>query len=308
MLPQLRAENAQLRAENAVLREQNAWLRRQLFGDKGEKLPPVRGGDGKDSVRPSADPPPVIDVSKLAEAKELQKKARAMMREAHAKAPKTVTAAKARINAELVRRRVPEGITCNACLGAVRDLGMAHTASELDVIPACFIRREYLLHRGECACGAVSFVMPGPERGLEKTTASASLIAECAVDKFLYHFPVHRQEAWLKEHGVDLSKSTVNGWLLRGATTLEPLWKAMCAENRGEPVKQCDETPVTVVTAGESQDRFLWCVLTNKAVTFDLTARHVVGDGRSVTIGRGTHSRVIVDRGMFMDSVSGVKR
>lgn len=40
-------------------------------------------------------------------------------------------------------------------------------------------------------------------------------------------------------------------------------------------------------------------------VTFDITARHVVGDGRSVTIGRGTHSRVIVDRGMFMDSVSG---
>jgi transposase len=189
---------------------------------------------------------------------------------------------------------------CASCQGEVKDLGMTHTASELDVVPACFIRREYLLHRGECGCAAVSFVMPGPERGLEKTTASPALIAECAVDKFLYHFPVHRQEAWLKEHGVDLSRSTVNGWLLRGAIALEPLWKAACAANRAEAVKQCDETPVTVVMNGESKDRFLWCVLTEKAVSFDLTeernqavARDILGKTGEATMtdGHGAYSK-----------------
>jgi transposase len=299
---QLRAENAQLRAENAILKEQNAWLRRQLFGDKGEKIPPAERDKPEAGV--SKAPPTVIDAAKLAEAKELQKKARAMMREAHAKTKKPALAAgKARITSELVRRRVPDGIICGTCNGEVKDKGMAHTASELDVVPATFIRREYLLHRGECACGAVSFVMPGPERGIEKTTASANLIAECAVDKFLYHFPVHRQEAWLKEHGVDLAKSTVNGWLLRGAATLEPLWKRACAENRKEPVKQCDESPVCVVTGGESKDRFLWCVLTTKAVSFDITetrnqavASEILGkDGEAtMTDGHGVYNKKTV--------------
>jgi transposase len=297
---QLRTENAQLRAENLVLREQNAWLRRQLFGDKGEKIPPAKRGSQSAETQPPGALPPVVDEAKVAEAKELAKKARAMMREAHAKTKKLAAAGKARITAELVRRRVPEGIICGTCQGEVKDKGMAHTASELDVVPASFIRREYLLHRGECGCGAVSFIMPGPERGIEKTTASASLIAECAVDKFLYHFPVHRQEAWLKEHGVDLAKSTVNGWLLRGAAALEPLWKATCAENRKEPVKQCDETPICVVTGGESKDRFLWCVLTEKAVSFDITetrnqavAREILGpDGEAtMTDGLGVYSK-----------------
>ena len=187
---ELRAENAKLRAENAILKEQNAWLRRQLFGDKAEALPPPLAENGEKAETDTApkETPAIVDEAKLAEAKALQKKARAMMREAHARAKKAAKkVAKGRITSELVRRRVPPGIICDKCLGEVKDKGMAHTASELDVIPACFLRREYLLHRGECDCGAVSFIMPGPERGLEKTTASASLIAECAVDKFLYH-------------------------------------------------------------------------------------------------------------------------
>jgi transposase len=290
----LTAEVKELRAENAVLKEHNAWLRRQLYGDRAEGLPPPPSGAPAGGDEPAIELPPPVDEAKLAEAKELAKKARAMMRAAHAKEKKPATAVKGRIMSELVRRRVPVGLICSACQGEVKDCGMAHTASELDVIPATFIRREYLLHRGECGCGSVSFVMPGPERGLEKTTASPSLIAECAVDKFLYHFPVHRQAAWLKEHGVDLAKSTVNGWLMRGAPGLEPLWKAIVSENQAEPVKQCDETLVTVVTGGESKERFLWCVLTGKAVSFDLTekrnqevARDILGDTGEATLTDG---------------------
>jgi len=58
---------------------------------------------------------------------------------------------------------------------------------------------------------------------------------------------------------------------LRGAVALKPLWKAVCAQNREELVKQCDESPVCVVTDGQSKDRFLWCVLTDRAISFDLT-------------------------------------
>ena len=142
--------------------------------------------------------------------------------------------------------------------------------------------------------------MPGPERGLEKTTASPRMIADCAVDKFLWHMPVHRQEAYLKLHGVDLSRSIMNGWILRGAMVCEPLWRALCKANRAQMVKQCDETPVCVVKGEESKDRFLWCVLSTLAITFDITetrnqriAAMVLGEigEATMTDGHGCYSK-----------------
>ena len=288
----LRAENAELRAENAYLKEQVAYLKRQIFGKKSEFKP-------KD--RPPPDAPPV-DNAKVAAARELQKKARALMIEANAVAAKK-TPNESKLNQQIIRRRVPEGIICTCCQGAVKDLGMAHTAVELDTIPISYIQRTYLLHRGGCGCGAVNFVMPGPDRGLEQTTASPSMIAECAVDKFLYHFPVHRQEAYFKQHGLNLSRSTVNAWILRGALVVEPLWRALRDANKLQPVKLCDETPICVVKGDESKDRFLWCVVTMLAVTFDVTekrnrniAADILGDvgDATMTDGLGCYSKASV--------------
>jgi len=247
---QLTADIAKLREKNVELNELNAYLQRQIYGKKSEPLP-------KPNATPDdpADPAVAVDEAKAAAARELQKKARAMLKAAHANGqPKEKgSGTEALLTQETVRRRVPEGLTCLCCSGPVKDLGLAHTATEIDCIPATYIKRTYLLHRGGCDCGGVSFIMPGPERGLEKTTASPRMIADCAVDKFLWHMPVHRQEAYLKLHGVDLSRSIMNGWILRGAMVCAPLWRALCKANRAQPVKQCDETPVCVVKGEESK-------------------------------------------------------
>lgn len=294
---QLTADIAKLREKNVELNELNAYLQRQIYGKKAEPLP-------KPNATPDdpADPAVAVDEAKAAAARELQKKARAMLKAAHANGqPKEKgSGTEALLTQETVRRRVPEGLTCLCCSGPVKDLGLAHTATEIDCIPATYIKRTYLLHRGGCDCGGVSFIMPGPERGLEKTTASPRMIADCAVDKFLWHMPVHRQEAYLKLHGVDLSRSIMNGWILRGAMVCAPLWRALCKANRAQPVKQCDETPVCVVKGEESKDRFLWCVLSTLAITFDITetrnqqiAAAVLGEVGEATMtdGHGCYSK-----------------
>ena len=261
----LRTELAGARVEITQLKERVAYLQRQLYGKKAEPKP-----NGETSA-PAEDIPP-IDETKLAEARELQKKARALMLAAHVSGAKKKVQ-EANLTEEIVRRRIPEGLICKCCSGPIKDLGMAHTANEIDCIPITFVRRTYLLHRGGCDCGAVNFVMPGPDRGLEQTTASPRMIADCVVDKFLYHFPIHRQEAYFNQRGLDLSRSTVNAWVLRGATIVQPLWRALCQANQIEPVKLCDETPICVVRGHESKDRFLWCIVSMLAITFEVTEK-----------------------------------
>ena len=287
----LRAKNIALRTSVDQLKEQVSYLNRQLYGKKSEANP--------DKKAPTAPPLTPAELAKVAEARELQKQARALIREANAVVAKQKAQASKLVH-ELVRRRVPEGLVCFCCAGGVKDRGMAHTAHEIDIVPATLIDRTFLLHRGSCDCGAVDFVMPDPDRGLEQTTASPQLIAKCAVDKFLYHMPIHRQEAYFKQRGCDLSRSTINGWVLRGALVCEPLWKALCQANRLEPIKLCDETPICVVKDHESKDRFLWCIVTMLAVTFDVTternikiAAQILGSIGEATLtdGHGCYSK-----------------
>src|SRR5690606_33312441 len=96
---------------------------------------------------------------------------------------------------EVVRRPLPAdfNVVCPICEEAVRDGGLSHRAKEIDVLESAFIKREYLLHKGECACGSLRFVMPGPDRGVEKTNYSPRFVARLIFDKFALHLPCHRQ-------------------------------------------------------------------------------------------------------------------
>jgi len=76
---QLTADIAKLREKNVELNELNAYLQRQIYGKKSEPLP-------KPNATPDdpADPAVAVDEAKAAAARELQKKARAMLKAAHA--------------------------------------------------------------------------------------------------------------------------------------------------------------------------------------------------------------------------------
>ena len=59
---------------------------------------------------------------------------------------------KGTVKSQTVRRKVPDSLRCSACHGEIKDVGSAHKAPEIDLIKTRVVDREYILHRGRCAC------------------------------------------------------------------------------------------------------------------------------------------------------------
>jgi hypothetical protein len=86
--------------------------------------------------------------------------------------------------------------------------------------------------------------LPKPAQPIEKSTASASLLAEVIVAKVADHLPVHRHTKMFRRFGVELSDQTYCGWLRQSA---EPLYQSMKAFVLSSKVVGTDDTPVKVL-------------------------------------------------------------
>jgi transposase len=100
-----------------------------------------------------------------------------------------------------------------------------------------------------------------PSLPLPKSYAGASLLAHVAVSKFADHAPLYRQEGMLARSGLDLSRSTMCGWMLGCAELLEPLVALMRREVLASKVIQSDGTtvPTLGLVEGRAKDARLWC-------------------------------------------------
>jgi len=151
--------------------------------------------------------------------------------------------------ADLPRERVVHDLSeaekaCPGC-GEPR-LPIAETKREiLEVVPAQMKIVEHVRPVYLCpTCGGAPIKAPAPKLPLRKGYAGAGLLAMIAVSKFADHAPLYRQEGMLARSGVDLSRSTLCGWLGQGATLVEPLVKLMHREILASKVIQTDDTPV----------------------------------------------------------------
>jgi len=84
-----------------------------------------------------------------------------------------------------------------------------------------------------------------------------------AVSKFCDHAPLYRQEGMLARSGLDLSRSTLCGWLAEGADLITPLVDLMRCKVLRSGVIQTDDTPVPTLglTAGRAKEGRMWVYL-----------------------------------------------
>jgi transposase len=161
--------------------------------------------------------------------------------------------------------RVEEVIACEAscthCGGETRVIG--YDSSEvLDREPAKWFVR--VTKREKRSCGKCSAIQMPPvaPRIVEKGLASDRVIVETVVAKYCDHLPLYRQEAMLeREAGVELSRATLDGWVMRVGELLEPVVGAMCAHLLRESYLQADETIVPVQMhdgRGADHQAYLW--------------------------------------------------
>jgi transposase len=146
--------------------------------------------------------------------------------------------------------RVEEVIGCEAncthCGGETRVIG--YDLSEvLDREPAKWFVR--VTKREKRSCGKCSSVqMPALSlRIVEKGLASDRVIVETVVAKYCDHLPLYRQEAMIeREAGVEISRATLDGWVMRVGELLQPIAEAMRADLLRASYIQADETIVPV--------------------------------------------------------------
>ena len=142
----------------------------------------------------------------------------------------------------------PEACHCRACGAETVVIGYDES-EQLDKVPAEYfvwvIQREKRACRA-CAQGTV-VAAPLPERIIDKSLASDGLIIDVLVSKYCDHLPLYRQEAILaREAGVEISRSTMDDWVMKVGERLQAITVAMREELLRAPYLQADETTVPV--------------------------------------------------------------
>lgn len=150
---------------------------------------------------------------------------------------------------------------CKTCGGRTALIG--YDESEvLDMEPARWFVR--VTKREKRACGKCS-TLAMPElapRIVEKGLASDAVVIQTVVAKYCDHLPLYRQQAILeREAGVEISRATLDGWVMRVGDLLTPIVSAMRRDLLNASYLQADETTVPVQTQdkrGENHQAYLW--------------------------------------------------
>jgi transposase len=157
----------------------------------------------------------------------------------------------------------PQECVCGAC-GQPKVLVGYETAEQLDVESAKYFVRVTKREKRACphcpeqgvACA------PLPPRIIEKSLANDRLIIETIVNKYADYLPLYRQSAILeRDAGVELSRATLCGWVMRVGELLRPVSWVMAKELSGGDYLQADETPVGVQMhdgRGQNHPAYLW--------------------------------------------------
>ena len=144
-------------------------------------------------------------------------------------------------------------------------------------------------HGAPRALGEVPVDAAGPEAPALEEELEDGDVPTDVVSKFADHLPLYRQQGILARHGVDLSPSTLGGWVAAAADLLKPLVVRMAELVRQSRVIQTDDTPVPVLDPGSRRTKtgHLWVYLgdaDHPYAVFDFTPTYS-GDGPRAWLG-----------------------
>lgn len=158
---------------------------------------------------------------------------------------------------------IPEQCVCGGC-GAETVVMGYEESEQLDVEPAKYFvlvtKREKRACK-QCEERGVE-AAPLPVRIIEKSLVSDQVVIDTMVAKYCDSLPLYRQSAMLKrDTGLDISRSTMDGWVMRVGELLMPMVGAMRKELLAGSYIQADETPVDVQMhdgRGQNHQAYLW--------------------------------------------------
>ena len=157
----------------------------------------------------------------------------------------------------------PERCNCQDCGQPMAVIGY-EVSEQLDVEPAKYF--VVMSKREKRACkrcqGGGVVAAPVPARIIEKGLVSDRVVIDTLISKYGDHLPLYRQSAILeRETGLEISRATMDGWVMRVGERLIPMAAQMRRELVGGSYIQADETPVDVQMhdrRGQNHQAYLW--------------------------------------------------
>lgn len=144
----------------------------------------------------------------------------------------------------------------------------------LELTPAEFYVKRYVRPKYARPNGEGIVVGFLPDRVIDKGIPSESVVAQMAVDKYVYGLPLHRQIDKYTKMGIRIPASTASDWMMKGWYRLEPLWELLKLLVLNQKYIQADESPVKVLDRDHKNGvhrGFMWVynAPADKLVLFD---------------------------------------
>jgi transposase len=128
------------------------------------------------------------------------------------------------------------------------------TCEKLDYIPAKVQVERHIRYKYACkSCegveddGPTVKIAPAPPQLIEKSNATAGLLAHIIVSKFADALPLYRQQKIFTRLGIELPRATMANWAVKAAAHCAPIIEMLQNEIRSGPLINIDESPLQVL-------------------------------------------------------------
>lgn len=277
MIAQERAAHAALLAEREqslqTLREDNALLQHRLklllrssYGPRAERFDP------RQLLLFGLRVPPIEPVGASAHAPDaaVDQQSAGKQRKPHGRRKLPDHLPRIRIEHDLEDADKP----CPCC-GEERHKIGEQVTEQLEHIPFSFVvlqhvRRKYACkpcNSGSCTqCDGQAHIdiADKPLQPIERGLAGPGLLAHVVTCKLADHLPLYRIQQIFARQQVDISRSTLCGWMKAAAEVVTPLYDLMCQRVRQAEVIHTDDTTVPVMDEEHCRTGRLWTYLSNE--------------------------------------------
>ncbi len=148
----------------------------------------------------------------------------------------------------------PNSDCCPDCGAGLRHFG-DDISEQLEYVPESFKVIRHVRPKFTCtACDRV-VEAPAPSRPIERGLAGPSLLAHVIVSKYADHLPLFRQSEIYVRQGVEISRSTMAGWVGAASDLLGPLVEAIGKHVFAGRKLHADDTPMPVLAPGNGKTK-----------------------------------------------------
>ena len=150
---------------------------------------------------------------------------------------------------------------CPCCGGELCPIAGQFEESEMiDVIEVSYRVIKVKQQKYSCRCGGAVETAPGPERATKGGRYSLDFAIKIALDKYLDHIPLARQERIMRRHGLDVTTQTLWDQLEALARRLGFADAALMGQALSSPVIGLDQTSWKRLDGKLDKPWQIWCI------------------------------------------------